>query len=85
VNGAEEESIESAILTPEKSSRAPTKSDLLNWLNYRSLLLAVVVLAALVYSQFSIFKQPLKGDRVNWEYMAQVIARGGVPYYLRKD
>ncbi|HSE96810.1 MAG TPA: DolP-mannose mannosyltransferase, partial [Blastocatellia bacterium] len=52
----------------------------MKWLNYRSLLLVVVALAALVYSQFSIWKQPLKGDRVNWEYMSQVIARGGVPY-----
>jgi hypothetical protein len=37
------------------------KTDLLKWLNHRSLLLVVVALAALVYSQYSIWKQPLKG------------------------
>ncbi len=50
------------------------------WLNGRLLFLATMLVAAVVYYQFDLWKQPVRGDRANWEYMAQVIARGGVPY-----
>jgi hypothetical protein len=50
------------------------------WLDGRLLFLATVLVAAVVYYQFDLWKQPVRGDRANWEYMAQVIARGGVPY-----
>ena len=50
------------------------------WLDHRVFLLVTLLGAALVYSQFEVFKQPVRGDRANWEYMAQLIARGSVPY-----
>ncbi|HJQ68013.1 MAG TPA: DolP-mannose mannosyltransferase [Blastocatellia bacterium] len=50
------------------------------WLDRRLLFLATVLVAAVVYYQFDLWKQPIRGDRANWEYMAQVISRGGVPY-----
>jgi hypothetical protein len=52
----------------------------LPWLDHRYFLLIALLGAAVVYSQFEVFKQPVRGDRANWEYMAQLIARGGVPY-----
>jgi hypothetical protein len=39
-----------------------------------------LVVATLIYSQFEFWSVPERGDRANWDYMAQVIARGGVPY-----
>ena len=50
------------------------------WLDRRLLFLATMLFAAAVYYQFDLWKQPIRGDRANWEYMAQVISRGGVPY-----
>jgi hypothetical protein len=40
----------------------------------------VMAAAAGVYSQSRFWTQPSAGDRANWDYFAQVIARGGVPY-----
>jgi hypothetical protein len=40
----------------------------------------VMAVAAGVYSQSRFWTQPSAGDRANWDYFAQVIARGGVPY-----
>lgn len=40
----------------------------------------VFAFALLIYSQFQFWKQPSQGDRANWDYFAQVISRGGVPY-----
>ena len=50
------------------------------WLGARNLFLLTIVVAAVIYSQFQFFSVPERGDRANWDYMAQVIARGGVPY-----
>lgn len=50
------------------------------WLSVRRLFWIVLVVAALVYSQSQFWSQPSGGDRANWDYFAQVIARGGVPY-----
>jgi hypothetical protein len=52
----------------------------LPWLDHRYFLLIAFLSAVVVYSQIEVFKQPVRGDRANWEYMAQLIARGGVPY-----
>ena len=41
---------------------------------------AVTVAAIAVYSQSRFWTQPSAGDRANWDYFAQVISRGGVPY-----
>jgi len=49
-------------------------------LTARRLFFLTLVLAALVYAQFDLWKQPILGDRANWEYFAQVIVRGGAPY-----
>lgn len=50
------------------------------WLNARRLFWMVFAAAALVYSQSQFWNQPSVGDRANWDYFAQVITRGGVPY-----
>jgi hypothetical protein len=52
----------------------------LQWLTRRRLLFFVVLLATIVNFQYDIRRQPVRGDRANWEYFAQVIARGGAPY-----
>ncbi len=52
----------------------------LQLLDRRALFLLVMVCAAVVYLQFEFWKQPSIGDRANWDYMAQVIVRGGIPY-----
>jgi hypothetical protein len=40
----------------------------------------VMIVAVAIYSQSRFWTQPSAGDRANWDYFAQVIARGGVPY-----
>lgn len=42
--------------------------------------LALVIISAAVYGRLRPFEQPLAGDPAIWDYMAQVIARGGIPY-----
>jgi hypothetical protein len=49
-------------------------------LDRRHAVWVVLVVAALLYSQSHFWTQPALGDRANWDYFAQVIARGGVPY-----
>jgi hypothetical protein len=46
----------------------------------RRMFWVVVMGAALLYSQSEFLKQPSRGDPANWDYIAQVITRGGVPY-----
>ncbi|HKY03425.1 MAG TPA: hypothetical protein VJQ56_00980, partial [Blastocatellia bacterium] len=50
------------------------------WLNNRLLVVVVIILAGIIYAQYRPFQQAEKGDRANWDYFAQVVARGGVPY-----
>lgn len=52
----------------------------LEWFGRRPLFWVVVLAGALLYAQFEFWKQPSRGDPANWDYIAQVIARGGVPY-----
>lgn len=52
----------------------------LKWFQGRTLFCVVLVVAGLIYSQFDFWRQPALGDRANWDYFAQVISRGGVPY-----
>jgi hypothetical protein len=40
----------------------------------------VFIFAAFFYTQFHLWQLPVRADRANWDYFAQVIARGGVPY-----
>jgi hypothetical protein len=49
-------------------------------LDRRALLLITVVVATIGFLPYQFWKQPSIGDRANWDYFAQVIARGGVPY-----
>ena len=56
------------------SSRLATRS------TRRRLFWLVLVVSALAYSQTEFWKQASSGDRANWDYFAQVISRGGVPY-----
>ena len=50
------------------------------WFDRRRLFWIVLIAGGLVYSQAQFWNQPSGGDRANWDYFAQVIARGGVPY-----
>jgi hypothetical protein len=40
----------------------------------------VLTVTSIVYFQTQFWREPGGGDSANWDYMAQVIARGGVPY-----
>ena len=62
----------------ETRSTAPRQW--LRWLAGRWLFWVVLTVTAIVYSQTQFWKQPSGGDSANWDYMAQVIVRGGVPY-----
>jgi hypothetical protein len=57
-----------------------TIRDRLAWFDRRRLFWVVLVVGGLVYSQTEFWKRPSHGDGANWDYFAQVIARGGVPY-----
>ncbi len=50
------------------------------WFGRARLFWSVVAFAVLAYGQLQFWKQPSEGDRANWDYFAQVIARGGIPY-----
>ncbi len=50
------------------------------WLTRRSLFWVVLVVALLVYAQSRFWNMGSAGDRANWDYIAQVISRGDVPY-----
>jgi len=50
------------------------------WFTRRRLFFLVIIVAALFYLQFRLWELPVRGDRANWDYFAQVIARGGIPY-----
>lgn len=49
-------------------------------LDRRSLFVCMFILATLSFLPYQFWKQPSIVDRANWDYFAQVIARGGVPY-----
>ena len=49
-------------------------------LDRRALFLITIIVAAISFLPYQFWKQPSIGDRANWDYFAQVIARGGVPY-----
>lgn len=42
--------------------------------------LVATIGALAIFAQYQFWKQPSLGDRANWDYFSQVIARGGVPY-----
>jgi len=82
---ADEEQSSSQTILNHQSSIIKPRSSILHPLSSifhsRSSILWIVFLAAiLVYSQSQFWKQPSSGDRANWDYFAQVIVRGGVPY-----
>jgi hypothetical protein len=52
----------------------------LAWFDRRRLFWIVLIAGGVVYSQNQFWKQPSGADRANWDYFAQVISRGGVPY-----
>jgi hypothetical protein len=57
-----------------------TTTKWLGWVNDHRLFWITLVVAMIIFCQFQFWKLPAKGDRANWDYFAQVIARGGVPY-----
>lgn len=64
----------------EGAIRGRDPSSHFEWLNRRRLFLIVIAVAAIVFAQFQFWQRPTSGDRANWDYFAQVISRGGVPY-----
>jgi hypothetical protein len=68
------------IATAETNERGLVISSRLNWFTRRRLFLITLAVGALVYAQFQFYKLPVGGDRANWDYIAQVIVRGGLPY-----
>lgn len=52
----------------------------LKWFHGRRLFWIALVVACFFYSQVGFRKAPALGDRANWDYFAQVISSGGVPY-----
>jgi hypothetical protein len=65
---------------PNPSARGQSEHRLRALLSRRCLFWIVLVVGALVYTQTEFWKQASAGDRANWDYFAQVISRGGVPY-----
>lgn len=49
-------------------------------LDRHTLFFVTLVIATLSFLPFQFWKQPSIVDRANWDYFAQVITRGGVPY-----
>lgn len=49
-------------------------------LDRRALFLITLAAALIYFLSFQFWKQPSEADRANWDYISQVIARGGVPY-----
>lgn len=50
------------------------------WVRGRRLFWIVLLVSGVSYAQYQFWKQPALGDRANWDYFAQVISRGGIPY-----
>jgi len=53
---------------------------ILNFLTISRLFWLTFVCALIIFCQLQFWKLPAARDRANWDYFAQVIARGGVPY-----
>ena len=68
------------ITTEEAQPGTGMQGRISAWLNNRLLVVVVIILAGIIYAQYRPFQQAEKGDRANWDYFAQVVARGGVPY-----
>jgi hypothetical protein len=67
-------------LTATTISSEPDTDTRLSWFTRRRLVFITLIFAALFYAQFRLWELPVRADRANWDYFAQVIARGGVPY-----
>lgn len=63
--------------SPERTGRVLKR---LGWFGRLQLFWIVFAFALVVYTQFQFWKQPSQGDRANWDYFAQVISHGGLPY-----
>ncbi|HWC78001.1 MAG TPA: hypothetical protein VG778_11095 [Blastocatellia bacterium] len=68
-----------ATTTEDAATNTPAAS-IARLLDRRAIFLLTLVAAAVIYAQFQFWKSPTRGDRANWDYMAQIIATGGVPY-----
>jgi hypothetical protein len=66
--------------TAQINSQTETTLKQRQWLTRRRLFWIVAVAALLVYAQSKFWNMPSVGDQANWDYIAQVITRGGVPY-----
>src|SRR5688572_11910839 len=69
-----------ATATQAKVSQVQNRRQRLNWLDHRLWFGLLFVVALLIYCQVQFWNRPCGGDRANWDYFSQVIARGEVPY-----
>lgn len=74
----------SADINPQKETAASPDAvqiqRILNVLTISRLFWITFVCALIIFCQLQFWKLPAARDRANWDYFAQVIARGGVPY-----
>lgn len=68
------------IQAVDGSRERRTVWEALHWFPVRRLFWIALIAGILSISQYQFWQQPVVGDRGNWDYFAQVIARGGVPY-----
>jgi hypothetical protein len=69
-----------ALANEDVPIRSQSTSRIGAWLGPRRMFGLVIILSAVVYAQYQPFTQTTRGDRANWDYFAQVVSRGGVPY-----
>lgn len=65
---------------PETQNETQRRPPSAFWSDRRRLFLITLAAATVVFAQYQFWKQPVRGDAANWDYFAQVIARGGLPY-----
>lgn len=64
----------------ETASLVSRIADRLQSLDNRTIFVLVIVASTFAFLPYRFWKQPSIVDRANWDYFAQVIARGGIPY-----
>lgn len=69
-----------AKATTQASDRKHSITRLFESLDHRRLFWITLVVSVVILAQYQFWKLPSKGDRANWDYFAQVVSRGGVPY-----
>ncbi len=69
-----------ATTTQAKESQPQSLWEKVDWLDQRLWFGLTLAVAVLIYCQVEFWNRPCGGDRANWDYFSQAIARGDVPY-----